>query len=176
MQTIQGYYELIPGDIDVFFKPFNPQKNIYELYVTAANNKFMPLINYSIGDLVMINPDSLPLVQSNPKEVMLDSIVGRAKQVLFSDKNKPLTLYEIDEFLFSVNPNILLYSIKKIPPQKINKHSIELDYFTGENTKISSEQENQIVDYFKSKLNANTQINLVRSIAPSPSGKYQLIS
>lgn len=142
------------------FKPFDQKENIFELVVTSFRNPFMPFVNYNTKDLF-----SLEKTTFFPQKM-----IGRTKDLIYSEKDEPITIEIIDNALSSIPSNLFLYSLDFHLPQKILFHFTTMDHLS-----LSSSKEllYQLSKLFGPKY--TIEFLHEKAIHPSPSGKFSLI-
>lgn len=167
VQTPTGPHRLVPDNVSVNYKPVNAGERLYELYLTATNNELMPLIHYKTGDLVVIQAESIERINNQPDTVLIESIAGRLNQCLLANEYL-VSVDQLDRIFYHASPDIYLYRVVQHP------QIIEVIYVTVTGDPVAKDIIDTIKAQFETMFNAFVSIKLVRSISPTPSGKFLL--
>lgn len=167
VQTPDGPHRLVPNNVSVSFKPVDVEKRLYELYVTATNNELMPLIHYQTGDLVIIEENSVSDIATQPNLVRVEAMAGRVNQCLLA-KGRKVSLDELDQIMFECSHDVYLYHIEQ------SQSVIDISYSTVTDKPLADEAIIRLTKRLKHMFDSDITCQFVRSISPTPSGKFLL--
>ena len=146
-----------------------PDGELGEVTVTSLDNFLMPLIRYKIGDLA-VKSSKKNKCKCGRSLPMIDKIIGRDTDVLFTPKLKVLVVHFFTG-IFEHFPEIKQFQVK----QSEKGGKIDIQYINGTNftAEILEKVRNKI--YNRAKEEFPLEFYNVPEIASSPSGKPQII-
>jgi phenylacetate-CoA ligase len=151
-------FKFMDDDTFYYLKPFPERKDVFELLITSFRNPYMPFVNYSTGDLV--------LVENN----QIKQFMGRVKDITTYNE-KLITIGDIDNIIAKTNNDLLFYQIDlKHEKKLIFKYVLKDDSFLNE-TQIS-----EITDDLNSLFqNLQIECTKINQFLPAPSGKFNIM-
>ena len=150
--------------INVSLLEIDQSKQLYTLIIDSFKNKYMPLLDYRVGDMVIATPEQV----SNFKEKgIVEKMAGREKDLLENNVSYSM----LDEVMYKNSPNILFYQF-----YLISNNIYILKYITKNGEVISELEKNQIVDDINNLgLKIKLSFKQVEEIAPEMSGKFTIL-
>ena len=159
-----GKMNLCKDLINVSLLEIDQSKQLYTLIIDSFKNKYMPLLDYRVGDMVIATPEQV----SNFKEKgIVKKMAGREKDLLENNVSYSM----LDEVMCKNSPNILFYQF-----YLISDNIYILKYITKNGEAISESEKNQIVDDISNLgLKIKLSFKQVEEIAPEMSGKFTIL-
>ena len=153
----------------VEFVPFSEKKGIYYLILSSFKNEYMPFVRFKIGDLVKIN-SSLEF-NALSEQAEIEYFCGREKDVVFNNKDEPVSPGEIDHSLSQLQNNVLIYQIQ------LKNKNILFRYISFDSNPLSENIKNEIKESLIGLFGEGCEIQfkLERSISPDASGKFSTV-
>lgn len=150
--------------VDVRLLEVSKENNLYTLIIDSFKNKYMPLLNYRVGDMVMATPE---MVDNFNRDGIVQRMAGREKDLL----NGNVSYAMIDDVITKISEEILLYQF-----YKINDQSYIFKYIT-ENMRDLTEEEMSKISKALNEMGLEFKITykLVEEIAPEMSGKFTIL-
>lgn len=144
----------------VEFVPFSEEKNLYYLILSSVKNEYMPFVRFKIGDLVKMSENTT-----------IEYFCGRKKDVVFNDKDEPVSPGEIDYSLSLLKNNILIYQIQ------LNNKNILFRYLSCDDNLLTEYEKKEVKESLIPLFGegCDIQFKLERSIAPESSGKFSTV-
>ena len=160
----EGKMNLCKDFINVSLLEIDQSKQLYTLIIDSFKNKYMPLLDYRVGDMVIATPEQV----SNFKEKgIVEKMAGREKDLLENNVSYSM----LDEVMYKNSPNILFYQF-----YLISNNIYILKYITKNGEVISELEKNQIVDDINNLgLKIKLSFKQVEEIAPEMSGKFTIL-
>lgn len=160
----EGKMNLCKDFINVSLLEIDQSKQLYTLIIDSFKNKYMPLLDYRVGDMVIATPEQV----SNFKEKgIVEKMAGREKDLLENNVSYSM----LDEVMYKNSPNILFYQF-----YLISNNIYILKYITKNGEVISELEKNQIVDDINNLgLKIELSFKQVEEIAPEMSGKFTIL-
>jgi len=168
------YYEMSPHVfIEIVDADGNPVKDgeLGSVLVTSLTNFAMPMIRYKLGDLAIRLPKEKYPKQRKFQYPLLEKIVGRETDVVLTTNGKTMVVHSFTGIV-EYFPEIKQYQI--IQRQK---EEIDFLYITDEHFDFSELTLEKIKIAIDQLTDGQLNVNFIQTkeIAPSPSGKPQII-
>lgn len=168
------YYIMSP---EIFIEVVNDEGlpvaegDVGHLLITSLSNKAMPLIRYKLGDLGALLPKNEYPKQKKFNYPLLKTLVGRETDVLTTPNGNWLTVHSFTGVL-EYFPELKQYKVIKTKPNKL-----VIEYITESQNNLNDTLLNEIKNKLFKLIGNDMDItfNQVAGIAPSPSGKPQII-
>lgn len=158
----QGKMKVCPDLLDVKLEPVNKEQNVYNLIIDSLKNEYMPLINYKVGDMVIVTKEEY---ENFREKGQISRMAGREKD--YEKIRIPVTV--IDD-IFSNFEDILIYQL-----QYISNDNIVIKYETKDEQKLSESDENRLKQDIENLKIGNVQMKHIQAISPERSGKFAII-
>ena len=155
------------------FIPYENKKNVFNLAVTSLKNEYMPFVKYGTNDLFLIDQSKQTRCTcQHPSPLTVDRILGRQKDVTWTDDGQPITVGEIDQKLADLDVPMFLYQLDCSVPEQLL-----LKYMSTNAQPLSPAQEDGVRTTLETIYGKKRTVRLVHvpSLKPSPSGKFGLI-
>ena len=146
-----------------------PDGTLGQVVVTSLDNYLMPLIKYKIGDLA-IKSSQTNSCKCGRNLPMLDKIIGRDTDILYTPKLKILVVHFFTG-IFEHYPEIQQFQVK----QQNKGGRIQIRYIKGLNFSKSILENIRSEIYERAEEDFPLYFSNVSEIKPSPSGKPQII-
>ncbi|AJC68478.1 MULTISPECIES: hypothetical protein [Dickeya] len=148
-------------------------ENIYEVVVTSWKNKYMPFVRYTTGDLIELG-ENTALADGGIDFNKIGKMVfhGRKRELINGINNQKISISMIDDIIFNVEPDLVMYKIKIIKSDSVIIEGILKDRKPKERLALSFSKALSSFDTIFSQV----KFIKVNSISPSTSGKFSLIT
>ena len=146
-----------------------PDGTLGQVVVTSLDNYLMPLIKYKIGDLA-IKSSQTNSCKCGRNLPMLDKIIGRDTDILYTPKLKILVVHFFTG-IFEHYPEIQQFQVE----QQNKGGRIQIRYIEGINFSKSILESIRNKIYERAEEDFPLYFSNVSEIKPSPSGKPQII-
>ena len=146
-----------------------PDGTLGQVVVTSLDNYLMPLIKYKIGDLA-IKSNQTNSCKCGRNLPMLDKIIGRDTDILYTPKLKILVVHFFTG-IFEHYPEIQQFQVE----QQNKGGRIQIRYIEGLNFSKSILENIRSEIYERAEEDFPLYFSNVSEIKPSPSGKPQII-
>jgi len=150
--------------VNVKLLEINKKNNLYTLIIDSFKNKYMPLINYRVGDMVIATNDQ---VKEFEEKGIVEKMAGREKDLIDSK----ISYSMIDDIISTISNSILFYQLYMI------SENMFIFKYIKENNKIISEiEETKIKEELKKiGIKFDLKFRMVEEISPEMSGKFAII-
>lgn len=148
-----------------------PDGTMGHVLVSCLTNKAMPLLRYRLGDLGIMLPKASYPMQRRFNYPLLQKLVGRETDVIKTPHGNTLIVHSFTGIFEYVD------AIKQFKIIQQSEKLIEVQYITDNNEPLSDSVMESLVRQLDDLTDGTMQFEfrLVDAIAPSPSGKPQII-
>lgn len=150
--------------VDVRLVEINKENNLYTIIIDSLKNKYMPLINYRVGDMVIATEKQ---VKEFTEKGVVEKMAGREKDLI----DGKISYSMLDSIISNCCSSILFYQF-----YMIGEDMCIFKYITKDCEAISIEDENNIKNELeKIGVNFDLKFKLVDEITPEMSGKFTIL-
>lgn len=159
-----GKMNLCKDLVNVDLLEIDCEKQLYTLIIDSYKNKYMPLLDYRVGDMVIATKEQ---VLTFKEKGIVEKMAGREKELLEGN----ISYSMLDEVIHKNSQNILFYQF-----YLISDNIYILKYITKNGEVINELEQSQIVrDIENLGLKIKLNFKLVEEIAPEMSGKFTIL-
>jgi len=159
-----GKMSLCKDLVNVDLLEINRDKQLYTLIIDSFKNKYMPLLDYRVGDMVIATKEQ---VLTFKEKGIVEKMAGREKDLLEGN----ISYSMLDEIINKNCQNVLFYQF-----YLISDNVYILKYITKNGEVINELEQSQIVrDIENLGLKIKLNFKLVEEIAPEMSGKFTIL-